>query len=179
MLRQHKKQCWRCWLLGNEARQRDNNKSDGGHIPRHLEIPPLKTNLVARSSRHRPCQAGHRPHFPTKPPEDFATISQQKDARQQSQRRRRLRLGMRRGSCHGPRGVGGLLPPPRKIGLPPGLGRSVGRIGRSYDLRVVRGNFQQVPIELFGCRPFREGCLFIRHVVFLRGCGDNVGKYSS
>lgn len=105
--------------------------------------------------------------------------SQQKDARRESQRWRRLRLGMRRGSCHGPRGVGGLLPPPRQIGLPPGPGRSVGRISRSHDLRVVRGNFQQVPIELLGCRPFREGCLPIRHFVFLCRCSDNVGKYKS
>lgn len=119
-------------------------------------------------------------HLPaTSAGEDPAHKSQQKDARQQPQCRRRIRLGVRCGSCHSPRSFGGILPPSRQIGLPPCLGRSVGRISRSYDLRVVRGNFQQVSIELFGCRPFREGCLLIRDAVFLRGCGSNVGKYKS
>ena len=127
---------------------------------------------------------GHRGHtssgnLSTSAAEDLAHKSQQKDARQQPQCRRRIRLGVRCGSCHSPRSFGGILPPSRQIGLPPCLGRSVGRISRSYDLRVVRGNFQQVSIELFGCRPFREGCLLIRDAVFLRGCGSNVGKYKS
>ena len=150
--------------------------SDQGHetMPRHSETP--STDLKKKSES---VSRGHRAatHLPApSAAEDLPHKSQQKDARQQPQCRRRIRLGVRRGSCHSPRSFGGILPPSRQIGLPPCLGRSVGRVSRSYDLRVVRGNFQQVSIELFGCRPFREGCLLIRHAVFLCGCGGNVGK---